>query len=342
MFEKMSKVELSLITICIVVIGILLFSSNAPEVKPTIKIGYSSSSVNYGPMMIGVEKGYFESNDYNIEVVALKSGKDIRQGLATGHLDMGLSSASNFFTIIAAGAPVKIISPVTVSNTLLFVRPDNEIETFEDLKGKIIQGGKSGQSEFVFTRALKMEGIDISEIEFLDIEKEFRAHALTDQKVLDAIPNSSYNKGNFDDYGIIVHKEWLEKGYGDKSWPNTVIASNDEFLENNNDAIEFILDAFVKSHKYFEENTEDSAQLIANHINRESLGTADYTKEEILNTLGSGLSYSLWYDPTELVEMAEISFESGALENNLSKDDLLDLRFEDILKNAQDEIYDQD
>ncbi|XOU94604.1 MAG: ABC transporter substrate-binding protein [Candidatus Kerfeldbacteria bacterium] len=342
MFKKMSKVEQVLIIVAIIVICFLLFSSNTTETRPTIKIGYNSQSVNYGPMMIGIEKGYFENDDYNIEVVALKSGKDIRQGAATGQLDLGLSSASNFFTIIAADAPVKIIAPVAVSNTLLFVRPDDGIETFEDLKGKVIQGGKSGQSEFVFVRALKIEGIDISEIEFLDIDKGFRPLALMEQKVLDAIPGSSYNKGNFDDFGIAVHKEWVEKGYGDTSWPNTVIATNTEFLENNNEVIEFILGALIKSHEYFENNTEDSAQLIADHINRESLETAEYTKEEVLISLNSGLNFSLWYDPSQLVDMAQTSFESGALEKNLTQDDLLDLRYEELLKKAQDEIYDQD
>jgi NitT/TauT family transport system substrate-binding protein len=333
------KFTIVIVLIVVIIAAFFTIGRYSDQSINTIKIGYNSQSLNYAPIMVGLEKGFFESEKYNLEFMPLKSGKEIRQSVATGQLDMGATSATNFFTSISVGAPLKIISPMTMTRVLLFVRPDNEIQTFEDLRGKTIQGGKIGQSEAVFINALKKEGISVSEIEFKDIDKEYRAMALMEKRVLDAIPGSSYNDEGYGDFGVVIHREWLEKGYGDQYWPNTVIATNTDFLENEEEVVEFVIQGLIKSQKFIKENQEESAQIISDHINKESFGTADFTPNEILNSWSNGLNYSLWYDPSILVEMAQLAFENRVLEKNLTQDDLLDLRFKNMLEESQNEVY---
>lgn len=304
-----------------------------------IRISYNPESVNYGPIIVAYEKGFFNRSGYNIELIPVKSGREVRQGLAANHLDIGIASPTDFFSLIAAGAPVRIVAPLTITNTLVFVRPDNRIMTFQDFKGKKVQGGRGSAPEFVFRRALKKEGVDISDIEFIHIEDIYSGVALMTSKVVDVIPISLYEMIDLQKYGAVVHREWVEKGYSNEYWLNKVIGANIEFLLKNPGAMEIVIEAIIDAQKFIVTNREESAKIIAQHIKHGTQGVKNFLPDDIIKIWGKGVSYTLWYEPNMLLEISQILVEIGMIKKELSLDEVYDSRFETKLKSAHLEVY---
>ena len=304
-----------------------------------IRIGYNAQSVNYGPIMVAHEKGFFEIGGVDIELVPLKSGKEVRQCLAAGQIDLGAACPTDFFPLVAAGAPIAIIAPLTVSNTSVFVRPGSGIETFADFEGKRVEGGRGGHSEFVFRSALKKEGVDVSKIEFVHVGNIYRGMALMVKKVIDVAPLSFYGANDLQESGAVVHREWLEKGYADQYWLNKAIGINRRFLRERAAEVEPFIDAMIQAQRYMVDNREESAAILARRIKTSSEGAKEFQAAEILQIWDSGVHYVLWYDPSIYTELSRTLFENGMLKREVRPDEIYDPRFEDTLRSAHIDIY---
>lgn len=335
----------TIIIFAVLLIALLayVFAFQSPQVEtdtlPVVKIAYNVHSVNYSVAMVAAKKDFFKNDNFDVKMMPLKGSKEVRQAIATGHADLGFLSAARAFTGIAAGAPMKFIAPSSIASVMIFVRDDNEINTLKDLENKKVSGGSGGASDFVFRRAFKKEGLDINTIEFIDLDSDYEAIGLSEKKVIDAIPGSIYNVDKMNNFNITIMPEWLEKEYSKEQWPMVMVLANTNFIEKSPKISEQIVASIIKAQKFMNNNKEESAQIVADHINSNTLDVSAFTAEEILNTWQSGLEYTLWSDPNILVEMSKLLYDLGMIEKELVLEDIYDLRYEDILKKAQNEIY---
>jgi ABC-type nitrate/sulfonate/bicarbonate transport system substrate-binding protein len=271
-------------------------------------------------------------------LIPLKSGKEIRQAIASGWTDVALTNAINFLVLSDLGAPVKMLFPCTLSSIVVFVRPDGEIQTFDDLKGKKIYGAL-GQSWFVFTRVLKEHGILESDFEFVDIDKDYRGMALLQQKIIDAIPTNIYNEGPLEELGAIRLKQWEEEGYSREVWPATFIGVNTDYLNSYSDRVETFIDVMIETQKFIVNNQEEAAELISKHINEGTVGVANFSPDRVLESWQKGVKYTMWFDTDILIDMAKFISEGGQTKSNISLEQMFDFRFIEKIRSAQKEIY---
>lgn len=302
------------------------------------RIGYNVESLNHGPIMIAYETGIFDKHKLKVELVPLKSGKEIQQTLAIGRIDLGSAGATNFFIPISKGAPVKIIAPLAVSPTQVFVRPDDNIKKINDLVGKTIASRLGESSNLALGYALRKENISLSSIEFVDIDKNIRPIALMEKKIVDAVVAGEYEEKIYLDYGAVLLEEWKTKGYANKSFPRTVIAVNSNFMNENKKTISLFIGAFIESQKFIKDNPDEAAKIIAKHIEEGSEAAIRFSVEDIKDSWKE-LKYVLWYEPYDFVEISKIAEEIGDIESALSLNQIFDLSFEKKLKNAQAKIY---
>ncbi|MEK6825320.1 MAG: ABC transporter substrate-binding protein [Nanoarchaeota archaeon] len=334
------KKELIILWILIVLLATLtlLYSQFNLSRDSVIRIGYNMESFNSGPIMIAYEADLFDKHNLKVELVLLKSGREVQQALATGRIDMGSAGATNFFIPISKGAPIKIIAPSTVSPTRIFVRPDGKVKTFNDLVGKSIASRKGESSNLALGYALKKEGISFNAMEFIDIDKNIRPIALIRNKIVDAVVVGKYEEKIYLDYGAIPLEEWDTKGYVNKSFPRTVIAVNSNFMNKHKDSIDSFIDAFIESQKFIKDNPDEAAGILAKHLEQGSDGAIKFSTENIKDSWRD-LKYILWNDPDDFLEISKIEKEIGDLDSDLILDQIFDLSFEEKLKNAQNEIY---
>jgi NitT/TauT family transport system substrate-binding protein len=273
-----------------------------------------------------------------LELIPFKGGKEVQQALAMGSIDIGSAGATNFFIPIAKGSPIKIIAPLAVSPTLVFVDPSSNIKTFDDLVGKTIASRIGQSSNISLGYALRKENIPINTITFEDIEGNLRPLALMEKKVVDVAVAGEYNEKIYLDYGAVVFEEWITKGYADKPMPRTVIAVNTDSLEKNKEEISSFIDAIIESQRYIKDNPDDAAVIISKQIEEATEGAVVFSVEE-LKEQWKTVKYVLWYEPSDVVEISKVAQEIGDIQTALSVEQIFDLSFEEKLKNAQDEIY---
>ena len=330
---------------CIVITAFFVFKSffNKSTNNVDIRVGYDIESINNVPIIIAHERGLFNKHGLVVNLIPLKSGKEIAQTLAIGGIDIGSAGVTNFFIPISKGAPVKIIAPTTMSPTYVYVRPDSHIETLGDLAGKTIASSRGESSNFVLQYVLKRENIDVSSITFLDIEDTYRPIALMEKKIVDAVVVSGGKESLYKKVGAVILKEWETKGYINKTFPRIVIAVNADFVSKNPKKVEKFIDAFIESQRFVNSNPKESAQLVSQYINLGTNGTVNFSPDEIQESWrGDLVQYLLWYDPSVFVDLAKISKEIGDIENVITLEQIFDLRFEQKLKAAQIEIYNND
>ena len=317
---------------------VFLYGRSISSQDHIIRIGYNMESFNSGPVMVAFGADIFDKHNLKVELVLLKSGREVQQALAAGRIDIGSAGATNFFIPISQGAPVKIIAPSTVAPTQVFVRPDGEVKKFSDLVGKSIASRPGESSNLALGYALKKEGISLNALEFIDIDKNFRPIALIRNKIVDAAVVGKYEEKIYLDYGAIPLEEWSTKGYVNKSFPRTVLAVNSNFMNKNKDSVSFFIDAFIESQEFIKDHPDEAAGIIAKHLEQGSDGAIKFSIEDIKDSWKE-LKYVLWHDPNDFVEISKIEEEIGDIESALSLNEIFDLSFEEELKRSQIELY---
>jgi len=334
--RKLLIVATVIIITCIVVIIAL----GKSQETSTLRIGYSSQSLNYSSVMVAEEAGFFKEHGADVELVPFASGTHTRLALSTGNIDAAFLNVADFLVAIGAGAPVKIIAPIAQTTTLVFVRPNDGIETFEDLRGKKILG-QVNTSRYNLIHALAQEGITDPDLTFLDIDSEYRTVALMQQKVFDAVPTSRHNESSWIKAGAVILREWDEKGYSNKFNPHMYIGVNTDYFPENKAQVERALDAIVDAQKYILHDPQVAAELVRNHIDVATDGISDLTIPYILNTWTVGTRGIVWSDPQEVVEIANFLYTLGELKNSLSIDQIFDFQFREKLERYQETFYNE-
>ncbi len=337
----MKRKNLYILLLVLLILLVLIYIRYMPDSEQKLRIGYDTTSIIDGPIIIAYETGIFNKYSIKIEPISARSGAEIAQGLASGQMDLGSTGPIDLFIPISKGAPIQIIAPSAVSPTLLFVNPEKNIKTFEDLIDRKIGARIGSISTFALGYVLLKENISLESVELINIDSTNRPIALMEKKIVDAAVAGQDDKKTYSNYGAVVLEEWESEGYSNKAFPRTNIAVNTNFMNKNKKAINSFIDAFIEAQKFIKENPDESARIITKHIKERTDGVNDFSIEEIKDSW-KGTKYTLWYNPQDLVEISRVATEIGDLKAPLDSDQFFDLSFEEKLKNAQEEIYPAD
>jgi ABC-type nitrate/sulfonate/bicarbonate transport system substrate-binding protein len=327
----------------IVILPVAFFITRQKKEPPQadkIRVGYNTESLTNASVIVAYEKKYFEKNGLSAEMVPLKGGKEVRQALAAGQVDIGLGGFTNFMTAMAAGAPMKFIAASASSPSYVFVRPGENVKNFQDLYGKTICSGAAGINDIIFRIAMEKEGIDVEKMKFVDIEREFQVPALMEKKAMDAVVVSDQDTEMLLKAGAVVLPEWESKGYVEFAEPRNSVAVNTDYLAKNEKTVENFLDACADAHRLIGSNPDEAARLLADHIRKGSGGAVDHSPEVIAEKWKNKDTVNMiWQDPSDTMELAKKAKDMGLIDKELTLSDVYDLRFENKLKAIQSEIY---
>ncbi len=318
----------------------LLYLRPIPTVKgEVIRVGYNPQSLNHAPIMVGIEKDFFNKRGVRVEFIPMNGSKEVKQGLASGSIDIGLAGSGNFYLLVSKGVPVKIITTISFSPSYVMVRA-NELVSFKDMEGKRIADNPTGSSANNLLSVMQAEGVDIKKAKFVDIDTELKILALMNQKVVDIVPVDDVEYEQYLKAGAIVLPEWITKGYSNKNVARTSVAVNTAFLDSQEVLIRLFLDGLTDSLDFIENNPHDAAQLVAAYMNKESLGVIEFTSEEIEKEWQQKtVIYSAAGNPTQLEKEATMAYEIGVLEKKITLQNFYDSRFATKLEAAEKNIY---
>ena len=127
------------------------FSSSYGFAADRVRFAYPAKSLNYLPITIGRDKGIFQAEGIDLQVILVASTIQVA-ALTTGDIDFS-GAQSQVMAGAARGLPVKVVGFLTIKPSFwLMAKP--EIRSMADLKGKIIGITAIGSSTDTLARFL--------------------------------------------------------------------------------------------------------------------------------------------------------------------------------------------
>lgn len=216
--------------------------------------------------LTGKKKGMF--NDHGVAIDSVTSfggGGTTVRGVVTGGLAAGKTALMGAVKAFRAGAPLRIVGLMTTSNYIEFeVKPDSEIETIQDLKGKKIALSNPGSSsQAVALKSLEnADGIGVDDVEFLFAGGLGEAIVAMQQGEADAtfnvLPKSTAMRAQDK-----VRAVWK----GDEYAPNVtehIMIMGSSFVDSKPEVAKGIARGHAEAMQYVGENPDEVAEMWAN------------------------------------------------------------------------------
>ena len=136
------------------------FNLARAQSKTKVKLGYLHTPAVDGQVWHGIDNGHFDRNGIEFETVMFTTGLELFQAMIGGSLDMLVTGAvmSNF---PARGqGKAFLINNVEFATAQLWVRGDQGVKTFADLKGRKISTTTGTTAHVFLDTALRANGLD--------------------------------------------------------------------------------------------------------------------------------------------------------------------------------------
>lgn len=149
--------------------------SEQQEKMVSLKIGILSVP-DILPLVVGIEKGYYEQAGINLELIPFQSAVERESALQAGHLDGVITDMIVAYLLKAGGVPVKITSitsGVVPSEGRFGIAsaPNSNITSLGDLQGKRVGISHNTIIEYVLDGLLEQSGLDESHVEKIPVPK---------------------------------------------------------------------------------------------------------------------------------------------------------------------------
>jgi sulfonate transport system substrate-binding protein len=151
--------------------GVALGAVAAPAIgqsKTKIRVGYLHTVAVDGQIWTGIDQGLFDRQGLDLELRQFNTGLEIFQALIGGSLDV-LATGAVLSNFPARGqGKVFLINDIEVATAQLWVRADQGIKSFDDLKGRRIATAMGTTAHVFLDTALRANKVDPKDVELLN------------------------------------------------------------------------------------------------------------------------------------------------------------------------------
>ena len=289
-------------------------ASGDPSDEP-LRVGTMASTLGV-PIQYALDKGFFEEEGLEVEIVVFSSGAPINEAIAAGELDVAVSGMASIFSL--ATGNVTLVSEVSSTGGIgLYARPDSDIvsqQTLPDLpnvlgsadtvKGKTFLGPLSTSSQHNAVKYAELFGLSSSDITMIhmDFGPALQAFLTGEGDVLATCPPYSYQAVSEG----LVEIATFEDSTG-SSLNDLVFVRNQVMEERRDDIVSFVkcmMEASEElqadremrgeySRAWYEENGKTTSQEDMDqemderyYLTRETLSSDDYVFAQAQIPLG--------------------------------------------------------
>lgn len=249
----------------IILFSIFLLLPKKEKQNNKIKLAEVTHSVFYSPLYVAIEKGYFQDENIDIELILTPGADKVSTAVLSKDVQIGLAGAESAIYVYEKNKKdyLQIFCGLTKRDGQFIISKNKEDNfTLENLYGKeILVGRSSGMPALNFLNALKNENIDSSKIkinyniDFASLSGAFIGG--TGDYVNLFEPNAL--KLEQEGYGHVVASIGMLSG----EMPYTTFYARKSFIEENHDIIKGFTKAINRGLKFVKDNDEYS---IANII----------------------------------------------------------------------------
>lgn len=293
-----------LISLIILITIFLLIPKNEKQKNNKIKLAEVTHSVFYSPLYVAIEKGYFEDENIDIELILTPGADKVSTAVLSKDVQIGLAGAESAIYVYEKNKKdyLQIFCGLTKRDGQFIISKEKDDNfTLDKLYGKeILVGRSSGMPALNFLNALKNENIDSSKIkinyniDFASLSGAFIGG--TGDYVNLFEPNAL--KLEQEGYGHVVASIGMLSG----EMPYTTFYARKSFIEENQDIIKGFTKAINKGLKFVKDNDEytianiilkqfpdtslnDLAKIIKRYKDADSYLDNYYISEKLLTNL---------------------------------------------------------
>ncbi len=324
-----------IIVVLVVIIGIGLYRSNrkqpkkyAGEIKKEMILGCETGLLP-SAVWIAENKAYFQEEGLNVKIKEFGSGRTaLTAMLNDGNLDMVTVAQTPVVLNSFNRHDYAIIAMMVYSDNdvKVLVRQDKGIKNPVDLIGRKVGITKGSTGHFFLSLFLTHNGIELSEVETIDIEAPDLPQALTDSRV-DAI--STWEPHILNAKNLLGEKV-LHLPSAGIFREDFYFVPNRNFMENNPEILKNFLKAIKKGEEFIQKNREESINIVCERLKID---------KELTAIIWDDFNFELMLDQTLLITLedeARWAIREG-LTDKKEVPNYLDFIYMDALKDVKPE-----
>ena len=272
---------------------------------------------------------------YNLKIEEnmFAKGLDILPAIVAGEIDVAASALDAAVAGRAAGVPVFVVAGFAKGGARIVVRPDLNIKSVADLKGKKVGVARGGAQELLLAAELAKHNLTWSDQPGKDVQIFFMAFADLNQalmqKNIDAMcqsePQSSQaiNRG----FGVELIKPY-DTPLGE---PVRALVMTEKMYNTKRDVAERFMKLFVESTKTFIENPKLAEKYVRETMFKNQITSDDY-QDAMSN---AAFTYDITLDHVQITTDLMKKYGIGKMSNPPAVKDWVRL---DLLEKAKKEL----
>jgi ABC-type nitrate/sulfonate/bicarbonate transport system substrate-binding protein len=241
--------------------------SAAPVRAEKLTLAHVAINPAQGMLLLAKDSGMLAKYGFTAEVVLIPGTPRTIQALLAGDLDYVAAGAPASLRARAQGADVVVLSILTnFSPQRVFVRPDSTLNSFKELKGKIIGVTQYGSGGDTFLRgALRKSGIKESEVTILQMGGT--------PGVAQGLESGRIEVGVLGDSGMLLvfrgrakplkGASAREMGFRGVDAP---ITTTERKIKANRAAVVRFMQAYLETIHYFQTNKTGTARILQKYM----------------------------------------------------------------------------
>ena len=246
----------------LIIVFTLISCSNEQEaIDISLALDWYPNS-NHAGIYYGIDNGYFEENNINVDVYTPSDPASILQTVASGRDEFGISYQPDLLLARSEGIPVVAVHSIvkTPLNSIMTLG-DSGIDNPSKLKNKTIGYPGIPLNVGILSSILEEQSLTIDDVELVDVGFDL-VPALLSERV-DAIIGAFWSHESIlielegREVNILKFEEW-----GIPKYHELVLVTSEEYLKNNEEIVEKFVDAFSKGYEKSIENNDESMEAL--------------------------------------------------------------------------------
>lgn len=261
-YKKIAKCLLATVLVFATVITTSVGCGKSNSKLTKVTLNEVAHSIFYAPQYVAIEKGYFEEEGIELELVNGFGADKVMSALIAGEADIGFMGAEASVYLYSEGASNYVINFAQLTQragNFLVAREPIDDFTWDMLKGKDVLGGrKGGMPEMVFEYILNKNGINPATDVNIDQSIDFGSTAAAfsggqGEFTVEFEPSATALEAAGE--GYVVASLGVDSGYV----PYTSYSTTKEYMEENEEILQGFTNALQKGMEYV--NTHSPAEI---------------------------------------------------------------------------------
>jgi sulfonate transport system substrate-binding protein len=263
--------------------------------------------------------GQTQGVPYALDWSQFPAAQPMLEALNAGALDVGMMGDLSFFTVFAAGAPLRAIGAYRTDprTQAILVPAGSTIQSVQDLKGRRVAGTRAGWGQFLILATLKQAGIAPSEVEIVLLSPPEARSALA--------------AGAVDAWAVwdpYVSQEILERGArilsdGRGLSPTiTFVAAHVDAIAGKHAQLQDLLGRLATGQRWVRDHVDDYARIYTD--------LSKIPEPVLRRSIAAGQSSFIALDDTVIAELqraADLTVEFGILHDRVDVAGTIDRSF---------------